>query len=83
MTSFTDFFVVCSGANARQIQAIADEVTHRLKKAGELPLSVEGYEHAEWVLADFGDFVVNIFSEKARAYYDLERLWRDGKTVEW
>jgi ribosome-associated protein len=83
VTSFTDFFVVCSGANARQIQAIADEVTHHIKKAGELPLSVEGYENAEWVLVDYGDFVVNIFSEKARAYYDLERLWRDGKTVEW
>lgn len=83
MTSFTDFFVVCSGANARQIQAIADEVNQQLKKAGELPLSVEGYENAEWVLVDYGDFVVNIFSEKARAYYDLERLWRDGKTVEW
>lgn len=83
MTSFTDFFVVCSGANARQIQAIADEVNQQLKKAGELPLSVEGYKNAEWVLADYGDFVVNIFSEKARAYYDLERLWRDGKTVEW
>ena len=83
VTSFTDFFVVCTGANARQIQAIADEVTHQLKKAGELPLSVEGYENAEWVLADYGDFVVNIFSEKARAYYDLERLWRDGKAVEW
>ena len=83
VTSFTDFFVVCSGANARQIQAIADEVTQQLKKAGEHPLSVEGYKNAEWVLADYGDFVVNIFSEKARAYYDLERLWRDGKPVEW
>lgn len=83
MTSFTDFFVICTGANARQIQAIADEVTQRLKKAGEHPLSVEGYQNAEWVLADYGDYVVNIFSEKARAYYDLERLWRDGKPVEW
>jgi len=83
VTSFTDFFVVCSGANARQIQAIADEVTQQLKKAGEHPLSVEGYKNAEWVLADYGDYVVNIFSEKARAYYDLERLWRDGKPVAW
>jgi ribosome-associated protein len=53
------------------------------KRARELPNSLEGYNQSEWVLADYGDFVVNIFSEKARAYYDLERLWRDGKTVAW
>ena len=80
-TSFTDYFVICSGANSRQIQAIADEVEQSLKKQGEYPTSVEGYENAEWVLVDYGDFVVHIFSEKARTYYDLERLWRDAKTV--
>ncbi len=81
ITSFADFFVICTGANPRQIQAIADEVHLLLKNAGELPISVEGYGNAEWVLADYGDTLVHIFSEKARAYYDLERLWRHAKDV--
>jgi ribosome-associated protein len=81
ITSFADFFVICSGANQRQIQAISDEINLQLKRAGELPISVEGYEHAEWVLADYGDFLVHIFSDKARSYYDLERLWRHAKEV--
>jgi ribosome-associated protein len=82
ITSFTDHFVICSGANPRQIQAISDEVGWKLKGLGALPLSLEGYDHAEWILADYGDFVVHIFSERARLYYDLERLWRQAKTVE-
>lgn len=81
ITTFADFFVVCSGANARQIQAIADEIETDLKKLGEYPLSVEGYQNAEWVLVDYGDYLIHIFTEKARQYYDLERLWRDAKTV--
>lgn len=82
VTSFADYFVILSGANARQIQAIADEIHQRLKKLGETPTSMEGYDNAEWVLLDYGDYLVHIFSEKARLYYDLERLWRDAKTVE-
>jgi ribosome-associated protein len=82
ITSFTDYFVLCTGANARQIQAITDEVGLRLKERGELPTSVEGYKEAEWVLVDYGDFLVHVFSPRARAYYDLERLWRAAKTVE-
>ena len=82
ITSFADFFVLCTGANTRNVQAIADEVQLRLKHAGELPSSVEGYSQAEWILADYGDFLVHIFSPKARAYYDLERLWRNAKPVE-
>lgn len=82
VTSFADYFVVCSGANMRQIQAIADEIHQRLKKLGENPNSMEGYDNAEWVLMDYGDYLIHIFSEKARLYYDLERLWRDAKTVE-
>ena len=81
ITTFADFFVVCSGANARQIQAIADEIETDLKKLGEYPLSVEGYQNAEWVLMDYGDYLIHIFTDKARQYYDLERLWRDAKTV--
>lgn len=82
ITSFTDYFVICTGANARQIQAISDEIGLRLKEQGELPISLEGYEQAEWILADYGNFLVHVFSPKARAYYDLERLWRNAKDVE-
>ncbi len=82
VTSFADYFVILTGANARQIQAIADEIHLRLKKLGEMPTSMEGYDNAEWVLLDYGDYLIHIFSEKARLYYDLERLWRDAKTVE-
>jgi ribosome-associated protein len=81
ITSFTDYFVICTGSNPKQIQAIADDIGLKLKEYGELPLSLEGYNQAEWILADYGDFLVHIFSEKARAYYDLERLWRNAKNV--
>ena len=75
--------MICTGANQRQIQAVSDEVCLQLKQqARELPLSLEGYNQAEWVLADYGDLLVHIFSPKAREYYDLERLWRSAKTVE-
>ena len=80
--AFTDYFVVCSGTNPRQIQAIADEVEERLEKAGLRPNSIEGYKQAEWVLLDYIDFVVHVFSEKARRYYDLERLWKMAKRLE-
>src|SRR5712692_4264263 len=80
--AFTDYFVVCSGTNPRQIQAISDEVELRLKRAGLYPNNIEGYKQAEWVLLDYVDFVVHIFSEKARKYYDLERLWKSAKRLE-
>ena len=83
VTSFADYFVICTGANQRQIQAISDEIGMQLKQhARELPKSVEGYNQAEWVLADYGDLLIHIFSPRAREYYDLERLWRSAKTVE-
>ena len=82
VTTFTEYFVIVTGANPRQIQAISDEVASQLKKQGALPLNVEGYENAEWILADYGDFIVHIFSERACDYYDLERLWRQAKVVE-
>ncbi len=81
VSSFADFFVICSGSNSRQIQAIADEIHLRLKKKGELPNSIEGYTNAEWVLMDYGDYLIHVFTVKARAYYDLERLWRDARVV--
>jgi len=82
VTTLTDFFVICSGTNVRQNQAISDEVHLKVKSRGELPFSLEGYENAEWILLDYGDFIVHVFSERARSYYDLERLWRHGKRVE-
>jgi len=82
ITAFADFFVLASGSNARQIQAIADEVEQQLKKAGDRAQNIEGYDNAEWILMDYGDYIVHIFSEKSRGYYDLERLWREAKVVE-
>jgi ribosome-associated protein len=81
IASFTDYFVITSGANERQVQAISDGVVESLKKAGTPVTRVEGYKTAEWVLLDYGDFVVHIFNEKARTFYDLERLWRESKRV--
>ena len=80
--AFTDYFVICSGSNPRQIQAISDEVELRLKRAGTYPNNIEGYKQAEWVLLDYVDFVVHVFSATARSYYDLERLWRTAKKLE-
>ena len=83
VTTFADHFVICTGANAPQIKAIAEEVGLRLKRQhGELAISVEGYDRAEWVLADYGDLLIHVFSPKAREYFDLERLWRAAKAVE-
>lgn len=80
--AFTDYFVMCSGTNSRQIQAIADAVDERLEALGLRVAHSEGYKQAEWVLLDYVDFVVHIFSEKARQFYDLERLWKSAKKVE-
>lgn len=80
--AFTDYFLICSGTNPRQIQAISDEIELRLKRAGVYPNSIEGYKQAEWILIDYVDFVVHIFSEAARRYYDLERLWKSAKKLE-
>ena len=79
--AFTDYFIVCSGTNPRQIQAIADDVQKQLSDAGQRPNSVEGYTRAEWVLLDYVDFVLHIFSERARKFYDLERLWKSAKKL--
>src|SRR5215207_825516 len=82
IASFTDYFVIVSGANERQVQAISDAIYETLKKSGEAALRVEGYKTAEWILLDYGDFVVHVFEQKARKFYDLERLWRESKRVE-
>ena len=80
--AFTDYFVVCSGTNPRQVQAISDEVETRLERTGLRATHIEGYRQAEWVLLDYVDFVVHVFSEKARQYYELERLWKSAKRLE-
>lgn len=82
VASFASYFLMCSGDSSRQIQAIADEVEKKLKENGIRPNHIEGYRHAEWILLDYVDVVVHIFSKSARAYYDLERLWRDGKRLD-
>lgn len=82
LASFTDFFVIASGGNVRQVQAVADEVVERVRKEHRAkPARVEGYNTAEWVLLDYGDFIVHVFEEKARRFFDLERLWRDAARV--
>jgi ribosome-associated protein len=79
IASFTDFFVITTGANKRQMQAINDEIVEQLKRNGTRAARVEGYQTAEWILIDYGDFIVHIFDEKSRRFYDLERLWREAK----
>ena len=82
ISSFTDFFLIITGANRRQAQAISDEIVEQLKRHGSPAARVEGYQNAEWILVDYGDFVVHIFDEKARRFYDLERLWREGRRLD-
>jgi ribosome-associated protein len=82
VASFTDYFVIASGTNVRQVQAIADEVQEQLRRQLNVrPARVEGYNSAEWVLLDYGDFILHVFEEKSRRFYDLERLWRDAARV--
>ena len=83
IASFTEFFIIASGTNQRQVQAIADEINEQLKKKlRRRPVRIEGYNSAEWVLLDYGDFVFHLFDKEAREFYDLERLWRDARRVE-
>ena len=81
VASFTEYFLIASGSSTRQVQAIADEIVERMKKEGRRAARIEGYRTAEWVLIDYGDFVFHIFEDKARRFYDLERLWRDAARV--
>ena len=81
VADFTDHFLICSGTSGRQVQAIADEIERRLRLSGLRPAHVEGYNRAEWVLMDYVDLVIHIFSERARAFYDLERLWRTARRI--
>lgn len=77
-----DYFIIANGTNTSQIQALADEVEEKLGKEGYPLKQIEGYDHANWVLLDFGDIIVHIFDKENRLFYDLERIWRDGKMIE-
>ena len=82
ISSLADYFVITDGSNTSQIQAIADEVQERLEKAGTVPKHIEGYRNASWILLDYGDIVVHVFSKEDRKFYDLERIWADGRFLE-
>lgn len=81
VTDFTDFFLLCTGANARQVQAIADAVEEHLRALGLRPLHVEGYRGGSWVLADYGDLVLHVFQPESRRFYGLDKLWADAPVV--
>lgn len=79
---FTDFFLICSGTNARQVRAIADAVIDALAEEGVKPAHIEGYDRSEWVLIDYFDFIVHVFSPETRLFYGLERLWGSAERIE-
>jgi len=79
---FTDFFVIASGTNTRQVRAIADGVMDSLAATGAKPAYVEGYDRSEWILLDYFDFIVHVFMRETRVFYDLERLWGNADRIE-
>ena len=81
-SAFTDFFVICTGTNIRQVQAIADAVQQALGRRGAKPALVEGYDRAEWVLIDYFDFIFHVFTPATREFYGLERLWGDAERID-
>lgn len=82
VSSFTDYFLICTGTSTRHTQSICDGIVERLRKTGVGPVHIEGYSQAEWVLVDYLAFVVHIFVERARSFYDLEGLWKGAVRVE-
>ncbi|MCI8416130.1 MAG: ribosome silencing factor [Lachnospiraceae bacterium] len=77
-----DYFLIASGSNRNQVQAMADNVEEEMNKAGHTARQVEGYQTANWILMDYGDIIIHIFDEENRLFYDLERIWRDGSALE-
>lgn len=77
-----DYFIIASGTNANQVQAMVDNVEEELGKKGYVCKQVEGYRSANWILMDYGDIIVHVFDRDNRLFYDLERIWRDGKTID-
>lgn len=76
-----DYFIIASGTNRNQVQAMSDNVEALLGKAGAHPKQIEGYQTANWILLDYGDVIVHVFDSENRLFYDLERIWRDGKSI--
>lgn len=81
ISSFTDYFIICSGTSTKQVQSIADEIIERLRASGEKGLNIEGYQIGRWVLIDCIDFVIHVFHKEARNFYDIERLWGDAHPI--
>lgn len=81
LTVVADYFVVCSGESTTQVRAISEHIEEALRKAGIKPLGVEGRNHGQWVLLDYGDVIVHVFEKENRTFYDLEKLWLDAKTI--
>ena len=82
VSTLADYFIIASGTNRNQVQAMADNVDETLGRAGYEPKQIEGYQNANWILMDYRDIVIHIFDEENRLFYDLERIWRDGTVVE-
>ena len=82
ISTLADYFIIASGTNRSQVQAMADNVNETLGRAGIEPKQMEGYQNANWILMDYRDVVIHIFDEENRLFYDLERIWRDGTLVE-
>jgi ribosome-associated protein len=82
VSSITDYFLICSGGSARQVQAIADAIDEQMSRLGEASLGVEGYREARWVLMDYGDVIVHVFAQDTREFYDLERLWANAPKID-
>lgn len=82
ISTIADYFIIASGSNRNQVQAMADSVDETLGRAGHEVKNTEGYQNANWILMDFGDIIVHLFDEENRLFYDIERIWRDGKLVE-
>ncbi|SFP48216.1 ribosome-associated protein [Butyrivibrio proteoclasticus] len=82
ISTLADYFIIASGTNINQVQALADNVQEVLGRAGFDTKNVEGYESGKWILLDFGDIIVHVFDSENRLFYDLERIWRDGKLID-
>jgi ribosome-associated protein len=81
ISSIADYFIIANGTNAPQVQALVDAVEESLSKAGYEPKRIEGVRSSSWILLDYGDIVIHVFSKEDRLFYDLERIWRDGKSL--
>ena len=82
ISTLADYFIIAAGTNINQVQALADNVQEKLGRAGYNTKNVEGYDSANWILLDFGDIIVHVFDSENRLFYDLERIWRDGKIID-